>query len=171
MAASLPGAELFSKIRLFEEATCPGQLRCLGQNLFSKLGFFFDQTTCPGQLRCLGQNFVSKIGLYFGQATCPGQLRCLGQNLFSKVGLFLNKPLVPGSFAAWGSFFPPPKRGLSGILGLLCAEQDVRNLKKCTFKNYGTPARRTQRRMSQQMTFREFWDSGSQNKTSEISKT
>ena len=43
------------------------------------------------------------------------------------------------------------KNELSGMLGLLCAEQDVRNIKK--------------------MHFQEFWDSCAQNKTSEISKT
>ena len=41
------------------------------------------------------------------------------------------------------------KNALSGILRLLCAEQDVGNLKKCTFRNSGTPAHRTQRRISQ----------------------
>ena len=38
------------------------------------------------------------------------------------------------------------KNALSGILGLLCAEQDVGNLKKCTFKNSGTPVRTTRSR-------------------------
>ena len=52
------------------------------------------------------------------------------------------------------------KNAPSGILGLLCAEQNVRNLKNCTFRNYATPVRR--RKVS--------LDSGSQNKTSEISK-
>ena len=79
-ATSLPGAEPF--LIFFEQATCPRQLRCLGQNFFSKLGLFFEQTTCPGQLRCLGQNFFLKLGRFF-----------------------LNKPLVPGSFAAWGGTF------------------------------------------------------------------
>ena len=37
---------------------------------------------------------------------------------------------------------------LSGILGLLCAEQDVGNLTKCNFRNSGTPGRRTRRRKS-----------------------
>ena len=60
--------------------------------------------------------------------------------------------------------------GLSGILGLLCAEQDVGNLKNCTFWNYGTPVRRTDRRKSQQLHFHELWGSCAQNKTSEISK-
>ena len=30
------------------------------------------------------------------------------------------------------------KNALPGILGLLCAEQDVGNLKKCIFRNSGT---------------------------------
>ena len=35
---------------------------------------------------------------------------------------------------------------LSGILGLLCAEQNVGNLKQMTVRNSGTPVRRTKRR-------------------------
>ena len=54
---------------------------------------------------------------------------------------------------------------------LLCAEQDVGNMKKCTFRNSGTPVRRTTSRKYQQLHFREFWDSCAQNKASEISKT
>ena len=98
-------------------------------------------------------------------------------------------PLVPGSFAAWGRTFSQKpdfqelwdscaqnktseisKHGLSRILGLLCAEQDVGNLKKCTFRNSGTPVRRTKLQKSQKMNCQEFWDSCAQNKTSEISK-
>ena len=167
-AASLPGAELSLKIlRFFEQATCPGQLRCLGQNCFSKNGLLFEQATCPGQLRCPGQNFFSEIRL-FEQPTCPRQLRCLGQKCFSEVRLvFSNKPLVPSSFAAWCRAFSQKtdcqeiwdscaqnktseisKDGLSLILGLLCAEQDVGNLKKCTFTNSGTSVRRTRLRKS-----------------------
>ena len=111
-AASLPGAELFPEDRLFfEEATCPGQLRCLGQNFQE----FWDSSV---------QNKTSEI----------------------------------------------PKNGLSGTLGLLCAEQDVRKFKKCTFRISGTPVRRTRRRKSQKMDFQEFCDSCAQNKTSEISR-
>ena len=62
------------------------------------------------------------------------------------------------------------KVALSGILALLCAEQNVGNLNECTFRNSGTPLRRTRRRKSQKMRFQEFWDSCAQNKTSEISK-
>ena len=59
---------------------------------------------------------------------------------------------------------------LVGILGLLCAEQNVGNLNNCTFRNSGTPVRRAKRRKSKQIQFQEFWDSCAQNKTSEISK-
>ena len=55
-------------------------------------------------------------------------------------------------------------------MGLLCAEHDVGNLTKCTFRNSGTPVRRTRRRRSKQMHFQEFWDSCAQIKTSDISK-
>ena len=62
------------------------------------------------------------------------------------------------------------KNAWLGRVGLLFAERNVRNLKKCTFKIYGTPVRRTNRRKSQKMDFQEFWDSCAQNQTSEISK-
>ena len=62
------------------------------------------------------------------------------------------------------------KNALVGVLGLLCAEQNVGNLKKWTFRSSGTPVRRTKRRKSQAMHFYEFWDTCAQNKTSEISK-
>ena len=62
------------------------------------------------------------------------------------------------------------KNQLPEILGLLCAEQDVGNLKKCIFWNSGTPVRRTRRRKSQNMHFQKLCDSWAQNKTSEISK-
>ena len=48
---------------------------------------------------------------------------------------------------------------LSGILGFLCAEQNRENFKKWTFRNSGTPVRRTKRRTSHKMHFQEFWDS------------
>ena len=55
-------------------------------------------------------------------------------------------------------------------MGLQCAEHNVGNLNKCTFRNYGTPVHRTRRRKTKQRHFQEFWDSCAQNKTSEISK-
>ena len=62
------------------------------------------------------------------------------------------------------------KTKLSRILGLLCAEQDVGDFKKCTSRNSGTPVRRTTRQKSEKMHVQEFCDSCAQNKTSEISK-
>ena len=137
-----------------EEASCPGQLRCLGQDFFSKYDIVFEQTTCPRQLRCLGQNCFQKIDfffirshlsraaplpgvdvfpqiIFFEEATCPRQLRCLGRNFFQKVD-FLKKPLVPGSFAAWGRTFSQTMTFFLNkpLVPDLCAEQDVRNLEK-----------------------------------------
>ena len=64
-AAALLGAELVLRNQPFlEEATCPGQPRCLVQNFFSEISMFFDEATCPGQLRCLGQDFFSEISLF-----------------------------------------------------------------------------------------------------------
>ena len=142
-AASLPGADFcFSK-------TC-----------------FLNKPLVPGSFAAWGRTFLRNRISVFEQATCPGQLRCLGQNVFSK-------------------------NEFSGILGLLCAEQNAGNLKKYTFRNSGTPVRRTERRKShknelsgivellcaeqavkksQTMHFQELWDSCAQNKTSEISK-
>ena len=110
----------------------------------------------------MGQNFFSKDELCLEEATCPGQLRCLGQNFF----------LIKRTFRISGTPVRRPRRqkskkmhfqkfwdscaqnktpeisnnALSRILGLLCEEQNVRNLNKCTFKNYGTPVRKTKRR-------------------------
>ena len=41
------------------------------------------------------------------------------------------------------------KNGRSGIVRLLCVEQNVVHLKPCTFRISGTPVRRTERRKSQ----------------------
>ena len=151
-AASLPGAELFLRNRTFilKKSLVPGSFAAWGIFFSQNSDFFFEETTCPGQLRCLGQNFFLNIGLFVEQATCPGQLRCLGQ-------IFVLKNV--------GNL----KNALSGIMGLLCAERGVGNLNKCTFRNYGTPGRRTRRQKSQQRHVQEFWDSWAQNKTSEIS--
>ena len=143
--ASLPGAELLLRNRtFFEQATCPRQLRCLGQISFLEIGrFFLNKPLVPGSFAAWGRFVLSRVRLLFEQVTCPGQLRCLGQNFFSK-------------------------SGLSGILGLLRAEQDVGNLKKMTFRSSGTPVRRTKRQKSKKVHLQELWDSCAQNKASEI---
>ena len=113
---------------LFEEATCPVQLCCLGQNYWQKIDFFLKKPLVPGSFAAWGRTFRRKLmflkkplvpgsfaawGRTFSQkavfvfevATCPGQLRCLGHNLWQTIDFFLKKPLVPGSFAAWGRTF------------------------------------------------------------------
>ena len=48
--------------------------------------------------------------------------------------------------------------------------KNVENLENCTFRNSGTPVRRTTRRKYQEVYFQKFWDSCAQSKTSHISK-
>ena len=64
-AASLPGAELFQKqtIFSFEEATCPGQLRCLGQNCLSKNELFLSKPLVPGSFAAWGR-IVSQESIF-----------------------------------------------------------------------------------------------------------
>ena len=63
-AASLLGAELFPenhfliRIHLSRAASLPGA------ELLAENDFFFEEATSPGQLRCLGQNFFSKLRLF-----------------------------------------------------------------------------------------------------------
>ena len=116
-----------------------------GAELVLRKRFFGNKQLVPGSFAARGRTFSQTSDLFFEQATCPRQPRCLGQ-IFSQ------------------------KNGLSGILGLLCAEQDVGNLNKCAFRNSGTPVRRTRRRKSPKMHLQGLWDSCAQNKTSEISK-
>ena len=132
-----------------------------------------------------------------GAAAPPG-----AEPFFQKSDSFLKKPLVQGSCAARGIFFQKSdcfknitstisKHALSESLGVQFAEQNVGNLKKCSFKISGTPVRRTKGRKSQKnelpgvlgllcaeqsvgnlktMHFQEFWEPCVQNTTSEISK-
>ena len=62
------------------------------------------------------------------------------------------------------------KNPLPGILGLLCAEQNVRNLKNALPGILGLLGAEQNVRNLKKMRFPEFWDSWTQNKTSEISK-
>ena len=87
-AASLPGAELFFRNRTFFASHLSRAASLPGAELFSQtMTYVFEQATCPGQLRCLGQNCFSKY-VFLEQATCPGQLRCPGQTFFSKYKFF-----------------------------------------------------------------------------------
>ena len=148
-AASLPGAIFLQKIVFFSRSH---SFAAWDRVFFPDNRFFFEDATCPGQLRCLWQFFFQKIYFFIRShlswaASLPGAERFPENRLF-----FVKKPLVPGSFAAWGRFLSQiriffveeatcpgqlrclgqhsfSKHGLSGILGLLCAEQNVGNLK------------------------------------------
>ena len=98
-----------------------------GAELVLRNQIVFEQATCPRQPRCRGRTFSHSV---FEQATCPGQLRCWGQNLFSESELSRILGLLCAEQNV-GNL----KNEFSRILGLLCAEQDVGNLKKCTFNN------------------------------------
>ena len=148
---------------------------------------FLNTQPVPGSFAAWGRTFSRKMFLFLKKPLVPGSFAAWDSTFSQKNCVFLNKPLVPGSFTPWSGTFSQKsdfqefwdscaqnktseisKSRLSGILGLLCAEQDVGNLKKCTFRSSGTPVRRTRRRKSQKMHFQEFWDSWAQNKTSEI---
>ena len=153
-----------------------------GQN-FSQTTFFVEQTTCPGQLRCLGQNFLLKTDFQeFWDSCAQYKTSEISKNGPSGIlGLLCAdqgvRNLKKCTFRNSGTPVRRTKRRKSralhcqeGILGLLCAEPDVGNLKKCTSKNSGTPVRRTRRQKSQKNHVQKLWDSCAQHKTSEISK-
>ena len=122
------GRTLSRKFTFFEEATCPGQLRCLGQNFSQKIDFvrrshLSRAASLPGaelfpeNLLCLkkplvlgsfaawGRCFFSENRSFFEEATCPGQLRCLGQN-FLKIPTFLfEQATCPGQLRCLGQNF------------------------------------------------------------------
>ena len=63
------------------------------------------------------------------------------------------------------------KKGLSGYLGLLCAEESVGNFQQIHVQELCDPCAQTKKTSeSQKLHFQEFWDSCAQNKASEISK-
>ena len=104
-AASLPGAELFLRNPTFlEEATCPRQLRCLGQNFFSEIRLFLKKPLVPGSFAAWGRTFSQKSD-FFGRSHLSRAASLPGAELFLRNPTFLKKPLVPGSFAAWGKTF------------------------------------------------------------------
>ena len=142
-AASLPGAELFSKKSFFfEEATCPGQLRCLGQ-IFSRKSTFLKKPLVLGSFAAWGR-FFPENRLFYKKPLVPGSFAAWGRFVCQKID-FLKKPLVPGNFAAWGRFCSRKtgfqefwdywaqnktseisKNALPEFLGLLCAKNKRR---------------------------------------------
>ena len=97
-------SHFFIRSHLSRAASLPGA------KLLTENCFFFEEGTCPGQLRCLGQNFFQKI--IFFRSHLPRAASLPRAELLAEFLLFLKMPLVPGSFAAWGRTFlggmPPP---------------------------------------------------------------
>ena len=56
-------------------------------------------------------------------------------------------------------------------MGLLCAEQNVGNLKQMHYQDFWDSWTQNKTSEISQMNFQELWDSCAQNKTSEISKS
>ena len=142
----------------------PGSFAAWGRT-FSQKSHFFEQATCLGQLRCLGHNFSSKIRLSLNKPLVPGSCAARGR-AFSQKSDFFEEAICPGRLGCQGPFFflqksdcfanitsTISKHALSESLGSRFAEHNVENLKHCTFRNSGTPVRRTKRRKSQKMHF------------------
>ena len=81
-----------------DRATCPGRT-------FLRNPTFLEEATCPRQLRCLGQNFFSEVRLFVSKPLVRGSFAAWGRTVSQKSDFSLNKPLVPGTFAAWGRTF------------------------------------------------------------------
>ena len=66
----------------------PGSFAAWGRT-FSQKSDVFEQATCPGQLRCLGQNFFSeKSDLFLNEPLVPGSFAAWGRTLSQKSDFF-----------------------------------------------------------------------------------
>ena len=88
-------------LTFFEEATCPGQLRCLGQHLFSKNCFFLRTSHLSRAASLPGAELFPEHQFCFSKSHLSRAALLPGAELFSKQNFF-NKQLVPGSYVAWG---------------------------------------------------------------------
>ena len=106
-AASLPGAELFPENRrFFEETTCPGQLRCQGQNFFSKIGLLLGQAASSKKNGFLRKNMPQaaklprtsgffKKSLISEKKVLPQAAKLPGTNGFFKKSQISEKKICP----------------------------------------------------------------------------
>ena len=102
----LPGAERFLRNRtFFKQATCPGQLRCLGQNFFLRNRTFLNKPLVPGSFAAWGRTFLRNRTFFVNKPLVPGSFAAWGRTFSQKSDFLFNKALVPGSFAAWGTTF------------------------------------------------------------------
>ena len=85
-AATLPGAERFPRNLTFflNKPLVPGSFAAWGRT-FSQNMTFFEQATCPGQLRCLGQNCFSKYDLFLGTSHLSWAASLPGAELVLKI--------------------------------------------------------------------------------------
>ena len=89
----------------FEEATCPGQLRCLGQNFFSRKSTFLrDHLSRAASLP--GAELLAETYVFLNKPLVLSSFAAWGKTFLSKNCVFLNRPLVLGSSVAWGRTFP-----------------------------------------------------------------
>ena len=97
-----------------------------------KTALLFEQASCPGQLRSLGQNCSQKTDFLLNKPLVLGSFAAWGRTFSQQMSFFLNKPLVPGSFVAWGQNFLSKNDFFLNkpLVRDLCAEQDVGNLEK-----------------------------------------
>ena len=145
---------------LATEPLVRGSCAAWGRTFSLKSDFFGKKPLVPGSFAAWGKTF-SQNDDCFGNYGTP--VRSTNRRKFQKMHFqkFWDS-------CAHNKTSEISKNTFPGILGLLWAEQNVGNLKKCPFRNSGAPVRRTKRRKSQKVDFQEFWDSCAQNKTSEI---
>ena len=157
MAAALPGAELFLKNRFlfWDKPLVLGSCAAWGRTFFSKCRLLFEEATYPGQLRCQGQIFFQKsdcfknmtstiskhalsesLGARFAEQNVGNLKKKLHFQEFSPMRRAKRRTSQNMHFQEfWDSCAQNKTPEISkcaflGILGLLCAEEYVGNLKK-----------------------------------------
>ena len=81
-AAPLPGAELLA------ETDFSLKKPLVQAELFPENRFVLEEATCPGQLRCLGQNF-SRNRHFLKKPLVLGSIAASGRTVFQKSDFFL----------------------------------------------------------------------------------
>ena len=83
-AVALPGADFLSEICLFMKNPLVKAAALPGAELFLRNLSFLEEATCPGQLRCLGQNFFSEISLVWKKPLVWGSCAAWGRTVSQK---------------------------------------------------------------------------------------
>ena len=99
----------FSRKSIFlNKPLVPGSFAAWGQIFSQNMLFFFEQATCPGQLRCLGQNLFLK-SIFCKKQLVPGSFAAWGRT-FSRNSFFVRSNLsraasLPGADFSRNLFF------------------------------------------------------------------